>query len=68
MAEEQVVRFRVGNTYQDVYVALYYNDQLISRRKKRVMAPGEMESLKLKKQELLAFKDLHEITIKIEQN
>ena len=68
MADEQVVRFRVGNTYQDVYVALYYNDQLISRRKKRVMAPGEMESLKLKKQELLAFKDLHEITIKIEQN
>ena len=68
MAEEQVVRFRVGNTYQDVYVALYYNDQLISRRKKRVMAPGEMESLKLKKQELLAFKDLHDITIKIEQD
>ncbi len=68
MAEEQVVRFRVGNTYQDVYVALYYNDKLISRKKKRVMAPGEMESLKLKKQELLAFEDLREITIRIEQD
>lgn len=68
MAEEQVVRFRVGNTYQDVYVALYYNDKLISRKKKRVMAPGEMENLKLKKQELLAFEDLREITIRIEQD
>ena len=68
MAEEQIVRFRVGNTYQDVYVALYYNDKLISRKKKRVMAPGEMESLKLKKQELLAFEDLREITIRIEQD
>lgn len=68
MSEEQIVRFRVGNTYQDVYVALYYNDKLISRKKKRVMAPGEMESLKLKKQELLAFEDLREITIRIEQD
>jgi hypothetical protein len=49
-------------------VALYYNDKLISRKKKRVMAPGEMESLKLKKQELLAFEDLREITIRIEQD
>ncbi len=67
MAEEQIVRFRVGNVYQNVYVALYYNDQLILRRKKRVVAPGEMESLKLKRQELLAFDGLKEITIKLEQ-
>lgn len=68
MAEEQVVRFRVGNVYQDVYVALYYNDQLVLRRKKRVMAPGEMESLKLRRQELLGIENLHEITIRIEQD
>lgn len=67
MEEEQIVRFRVGNVYKDVYVALYYNDQLILRRKKRVMAPGEMESLKLKRQELLEFDGLKVITLRIEQ-
>ncbi len=67
MEEEQTVRYRVGNVYKDVYVALYYNDQLIKRIKKRVMAPGEMESIKLKRQELLDFQELQEITIRIEQ-
>lgn len=66
MTEEQTVRFRVGNTYQNVYVALYFNDKLVSRKKKRVMAPGEMESLKLRKKDLLDFDGLKEITVKIE--
>ncbi len=66
MTDDLTVRFRVGNTYQNVYVALYFNDKLVSRKKKRVMAPGEMESLTLKKQELLDDKDLREITVKIE--
>lgn len=67
MEEEQVVRFRVGNEYRDVFLTVYFNGTPVSRQKKRVMAPGEMEQVKLKKPELEQFPALKEITIAIEE-
>lgn len=63
MAEEQTVRFRVGDVYRDACLTVYFNGAPVKNIKKRVMAPGEMEQILLKKAELEAYKDLREITI-----
>ncbi|MDO4474001.1 MAG: FAD-dependent oxidoreductase [Eubacteriales bacterium] len=67
MEEKQVVRFRVGNVYKDKYLCIYYNDECISRKKKRVMAPGEMEQVILLKSKLEEHGDLERITIRLEE-
>lgn len=47
-----VVRFRVGDVYKDSWISVYYDKERILHRKKRIMAPGEMEQVILKKEEL----------------
>ena len=66
MADLLTLRFRVGAEFKDRSIALYFNDQNISSRKKRVMAPGEMEEIKLKKSQLADFPDLKSIRLAIE--
>ncbi len=67
MDEKHVVRFRVGDVYKGCYVSVYLNDERVVHRKRPVMAPGEMEEVLLKKDELAAFTDLSRITVKIEE-
>lgn len=67
MADEQIVRFRVGAVYKNCYVSAYLNDERIIHRKRQIMAPGEMEEIKLKKEQLAAFDGLEKITVKIEE-
>ncbi len=67
MGEQLTVRFRVGNVYRDHYVSVYFDDERVQHRKKRVMAPGEMEQVTLKRADLLARPDLSTITIKLEE-
>ena len=43
------VRFRVADVYRDRSVALYYDGRLVRKQRKRIMAPGEMEELTLRK-------------------
>lgn len=62
-----VVRFRVGDVYKDSYISVYYDKERILHRKKRIMAPGEMELVLLKKEELLKRPGLKKITITIEE-
>ena len=66
MDDELTVRFRVGGVYKNCYISTYLNDQRIICRKRPVMAPGEMEQVKLQKSVLEAMSDLDHITIKIE--
>ncbi len=54
MSDLTTVRFRVGAIYKDVDVVAYADDREIGRYHKRVMAPGEMEQVILKKADLLA--------------
>lgn len=61
------VRFRVGAVFKDSYISVYYNDERVMHRKKPVMAPGEMEEIKLQKEKLQAYPDLKTITVKIEK-
>lgn len=61
------VRFRVGQVFKGCAIATYFGDTLISKRKRPVMAPGEMEQVVLKKSQLAEYPDIENITIKIEE-
>lgn len=50
MAEEQVVRFRVGEVMQNGSINVWLDDRRMVHKKRRVMAPGEMEQVILKKE------------------
>lgn len=52
MTSDATVRFRVGNVYKDCYIDVYLDDERIIHRKRPVVAPGEMESVVLKKEQL----------------
>ena len=73
MAEEQLVRFRVGNVYKNCYIRAYLDGERIFSRKKQVAAPGEMEQIKLKKEQLLSILEgkqkqgKHELVIQVEE-
>lgn len=67
MEENQMIRFRVGNVYRDAEITVSFDENVVSSRKKKVMAPGEMEQLVLKKSDLLKAENLKQITIAIRQ-
>lgn len=67
MEDNLTVRFRVGAVYKNCQIATYFNDTLISKRKRPVMAPGEMEQVVLSKAKLAEISDLSKITIRIEE-
>ncbi len=67
MDEKHTVRFRVGDVYKNCYVSVYLNNERIIHRKRPVVAPGEMEEVVLKKEQLAGFPDLSQITVKIEE-
>ena len=72
MAEEQLIRFRVGDVYKNCYIRAYLDGEQIFSRKRQVAAPGEMEQIKLKKEKLLAVlegkkeQDDHKLVIQVE--
>ncbi|MDE5680079.1 MAG: NAD(P)/FAD-dependent oxidoreductase, partial [Lachnospiraceae bacterium] len=67
MEDMQLVRFRVADVYKEVFLKVYFDGKPVVSQKKRVLAPGEMEQLRLKKEQLQAFPDLKKITIRIEK-
>lgn len=67
MDDEITVRFRVGVVQKNCYISSYFDDERVMRRKRPVVAPGEMEEVKLKKEKLLEYPDLKKITFKVEE-
>lgn len=67
MADQVTVRFRVGSVFKDVYVSVYRGKERILHKKRRKMAPGEMEQLVLKKSDLTAVEGLDKIVMKVEE-
>lgn len=67
MEEELTVRFRVGAVYRNAFVSVYFNEERVIHRKRMMMAPGEMEEVKLKKEQLTKYPKLQKITFKIEE-
>lgn len=43
------VRFRVGDVYRDRYVSVRFDSERVYKRKARILAPGEMETVRLEK-------------------
>lgn len=61
------VRFRVGGVYKNCYVSAYFDDECVIHKKRQIVAPGEMEEIRLTKEQLAEYPDLKTITVKIEE-
>ncbi len=68
MPDKLTVRFRVGAVYKNSYVSVYAGKKRLQHRKKRILTPGQMEQVILKKSDLTdsALKNLSDITVTIE--
>ena len=65
MEESVTVRFRVGKPYQNADLAVYADGALLRRVHKRILTPGEMEQLTLRRADLP--RGLKQITIQVEE-
>lgn len=68
MEEKLVLRLRVGDVYQNKSISVWVDDQRISKKKKQVLAPGEMEEVILTKEHLLSYANAKQITVRLEDN
>ncbi len=68
MSDIVTVRFRVADVYKNHSLCVYFNDEKVQDKKKRVLAPGEMEQILLKKADLKNFDGLKAITVCTEEN
>ena len=48
-------------------IGVYFDGEQVQHRRRQVMAPGEMEEVKLEKAKLLAHPGLKTITIQVEE-
>ena len=67
MEENLTVRFRVGDVFKNKVIAVYFDEQLIMKKKRQVMAPGEMEQVILRKKKLEEYPETKKINIRIEE-
>lgn len=65
MEETQVIRFRVDSVYQNCMIEVSVGGETVSRRRKKVLAPGEMEQTILKRSDLERAEVPGEICIKV---
>lgn len=61
MNEKVVVRFRVADVYKNRYISVFLDGSRIVHQRKKVLAPGEMEQVVLKKSELEKYPGCREI-------
>lgn len=67
MDEELTVRFRVSNVYKNCYISVYFDEVRMLHKKRQIMAPGEMEDVRITRAQLTNAPDLKKITVKIEE-
>lgn len=65
--EVTTIRFRVGSVMKNRFVCVYLDGERVFRRKRQVMAPGEMEEVRLKKSLFEARPVLKSICIRVEE-
>ncbi len=65
--DELVVRFRVGGVMKNRFVNVYLDGDRVVHRRRPVMAPGEMEEVRLKRAMFEAHPDLSSICIRVEE-
>ena len=67
MDETLTVRFRVGAVYKNCFVSVYFDNGRVARRKRQIVAPGEMEEIRLAKEQIFKHPGLKTVTVKIEE-
>ena len=65
--ETVTIRFRVGGVFKNKKIAVYLGDTCIFSRKRPVLAPGEMETVRLKGADLRAHPDASCLTVTLEE-
>lgn len=65
--EEVKIYFRVANVYKDKRIVVKLNDEVIIDKKKKKLAPGEMENVAIKPEILEKLKSNDEIVVSIEE-
>ena len=63
MKDKVTVRFRVADVYKDRFISVYFDDVRVSHKKKKVLAPGEMEQIVLKKDSFKEYPELKRIVV-----
>lgn len=66
MDKELYVRFRVGDVFKDAYISIYFDDERVIHRRKRILTPGEMEEVKLTDPMFKEHSGVKTITFKVE--
>ena len=66
MRDEITLRFRVADVYRDRTIAVYKGSEKLYSRKTRVLAPGEMEQVKLTKEKLGTFAENEGLRVTLE--
>lgn len=61
------VRFRVGCVKRDCYVSVYIGDERIIHKKKSIVAPGEMETVMITKEQLEKYPEATQILVCLEE-
>lgn len=60
------IRFRVNNVYRDKYISVYFDDERAMHIKKKILTPGEMQTLKLTKSMFEKYPHCKKIIVKVE--
>ncbi len=60
-----VIRFRVGQKFADKKIQVSIDDDIISSKKKPILAPGEMETVVIKHDTLMERKDMKSIKVEV---
>ena len=63
-SKDVTVYFRVSDVFRNVKINVYSGDKVVLSKKKAKVAPGEMESVKLKKE---LFAGCSELVFKLEE-
>ena len=68
MEAQTVIRFRVGQIFKNVFVCVYLGNNLLVKRKRAIMTPGEMEEIVLTKEKIQEFSGEKEMVVRIEED
>ena len=67
MSDKLDVRFRVSRVFRNQYVAVYFDDDRVQRRKKMILTPGEMETVTINNETWKNYPDVETVSIVIEE-
>ena len=65
--EDISIRFRVGAVFKNSYISIYFDDALEIHIKKKILTPGEMETVKIRKAIFDKYPNCKTITLKVEE-